>query len=288
MTAPNIEVDARVEVAPGVHVVPDPGVLLIPNAGVVVGERAALVVDTGLGPVNGERLLRAARSLAGDRKLYLTLTHFHPEHGFGAQAFAGQATILYNAAQADELAEKGAGYLEMFRTLDPDVAEALEAVELIGPDISYAERATLDLGGLTVELVDHGRGHSRGDQVVFVRERGVLFTGDLVENRWLPIFPPEGDADGERWLSVLERLEALGPRIVVPGHGDVGGVELIGEYRDYLRYVRQRVDEIAAEKAFDGDANDALEAEIAQRYADWQNHEWIRSAIEGFQRIRGA
>ena len=80
-----------VEVAGGVFVIPDNRVPLVPNVGIAVGDRAALVIDTGLGPRNGAHVLDQARRLAGDRPLYLTMTHFHPEHGYGAQTFAGAA-----------------------------------------------------------------------------------------------------------------------------------------------------------------------------------------------------
>src|SRR2546430_698126 len=71
----------------------------------------------------------------------------------------------------------------------------------------------LDLGGRRVELRTWGLAHTRGDQVVFLPEERVLFTGDLVEERCFaifPYFPPDDvDVDGERWISVLERMEAL-------------------------------------------------------------------------------
>ena len=95
-----------VEIASGVFVIPDGRVPLVPNVGVIVGDRAALVVDTGLGPRNGAIVHNIAGKLAGERPLLLTLTHFHPEHGFGAQAFS-KATILYNRAQRQEFREEG-------------------------------------------------------------------------------------------------------------------------------------------------------------------------------------
>ena len=71
-----------VEIADGVFVIPDGRVPLVANIGVIVGDRAALVVDTGLGPRNGAAVHDIARNLEGDRPLFLTITHFHPEHGF--------------------------------------------------------------------------------------------------------------------------------------------------------------------------------------------------------------
>src|ERR671917_2363654 len=111
------------EVSDGVFVIADRRVPLVPNVGVIVGDRAALVADTGMGPRNGVVVLEAARELAGDRPLFLTLTHFHPEHGYGAQAFLEAATIVYNREQRDEFHEKAAGYLEKFRGFGGEIEE---------------------------------------------------------------------------------------------------------------------------------------------------------------------
>ena len=51
-----------------------------PNIGIVVGRDATLVVDTGLGPRNGATAAKVAKRFAPPNKLYLTTTHFHPEH----------------------------------------------------------------------------------------------------------------------------------------------------------------------------------------------------------------
>ncbi len=80
-------------------------------------------------------MLEFAADYADCRKLYLSTTHFHPEHAFGAQVFAGQATFLVNRAQAEDLATKGTGYLEMFRGLGEPIARQLKGVELATSDL---------------------------------------------------------------------------------------------------------------------------------------------------------
>jgi glyoxylase-like metal-dependent hydrolase (beta-lactamase superfamily II) len=278
---PLVPEGATRQVADRVHVIPDQRIEFVPNAGIVVGDRATLVIDTAMGPRNGERILREARRLGGDRKLLLTTTHFHPEHAFGSQSFA-EATYVANAAQAQELADKGAEYVEMFSGFGPGLAELLAEVELVAPDVVYeGERALLDLGGLTVELHAIGTAHTRGDQVVFLPESRVLFAGDLVEERFLPIFP-DADAIGGRWLAALDRLEALHPEVVVGGHGEVGGIELIAALRDYLVTVRDRVAALHAEGRGLAEIEATLEPELAQRQADWGNQVWIKSAIDSF------
>ena len=79
-------VDARfpAEMAPGVFVLPDKRILLVPNVGIIVGRDTALVVDCGLGLESAEAVLGLARRLAPGRRIVLTVTHAHPEHGFGA------------------------------------------------------------------------------------------------------------------------------------------------------------------------------------------------------------
>src|SRR4051794_23549068 len=134
--APVVE-NAPAEVADGVFVIPDGRVPLVPNVGIVRGSRAVLVVDPGMGPRNGETVRRHAEELASGLPLFLTITHFHPEHGFGAQAFAASATIVYNREQLEELRAKGQGFLERFRTFGGAIAEQLDGVELVDPHITY-------------------------------------------------------------------------------------------------------------------------------------------------------
>lgn len=284
---PQVDPNALVEIAPGVYVIRDQRVPLVPNIGIVIGNEAALVVDTGMGPENGRKVLDAARRLASGKRLILTLTHFHPEHGFGAQVFKGQATILYSAAQRDELAAKGAAYLGMFRSFGPGVAAALEGTELVMPDKVYdGASTTIDLGGRSVELSTYGLAHTKGDQVIRVPDAGVLFTGDLAEERIFPIFPwfppDDADLDAANWARILAALEAAKPKIVIPGHGSPGGSEILAAVRFYILDLRSRV----AAEAKDGKSADAIVASLAPKiraeHPDWDAPEWIDFAIRYF------
>jgi glyoxylase-like metal-dependent hydrolase (beta-lactamase superfamily II) len=280
---PLIPVDRTAEVAERVHVMPDQRVEFVPNVGIVVGDRSVLVIDTAMGPRNGERILAEARRLGGERRLLLTTTHFHPEHAFAAQSFT-DATYVCNAAQAEEMVAKGPEYIEMFSGFGPGLAELLADVELVAPDVTYeGTRARLDLGGVVAELINVGQAHTLGDQVVFLPESGVLFAGDLAEDRFLPIFPDE-DADGLLWLAALDQLEALSPRIVVGGHGEVGDVGQIDAERDYLVAVRDRVAALRADGMPLEQIEEQLEGELAKRQAGWDNQMWIKSAVDSFYR----
>jgi glyoxylase-like metal-dependent hydrolase (beta-lactamase superfamily II) len=282
--APDVDPAALKEIAAGVYVIADRRIPLVPNIGIILGTDAALVVDTGMGPANGQKVLDCARRLAGARPLILTLTHFHPEHGFGAQVFKGAAKIHYNTAQRDELRAKGNGYLGMFKTFGPSIAATLEGTHLVEPDEIYdGASASIDLGGRTVELRTWGLAHTAGDQVVWLPQERILFTGDLAEERMFPIFPwfPPDDAtiDGARWAQILTELASWTPAIVVPGHGDVGGAEILTAVRDYIVDLSKRV---AAERKAGKDADvivASLGPKVRAEYPTWSSPEWIDFAI---------
>jgi glyoxylase-like metal-dependent hydrolase (beta-lactamase superfamily II) len=279
---PLVAEGATEQVQDRVYVIPDRRIEFVPNVGIIVGDEAVLVIDTAMGPENGARVLAEARTLAGDRKLFLTTTHFHPEHAFGAQAFKSHATYIGNSEQAEELADKGAEYVEMFSGFGPALAELLADVELVAPEITYSgEKARLDLGGIAAEFLYYGPAHTRGDQLVFLPEQRILFPGDLVENRFLPIFPDK-DAVGTRWLALLDAIQALDPAVLVPGHGAIGDLKLVDELRTYLSDVRSRVETLHSDGRRQEEIERAVDEEMRSRYADWDNEIWIGSAVKSF------
>ena len=89
-----------------------------PNIAIVVGERATLVVDTGLGARNGATVARvAARLRPNNAKLFLTTTHFHPEHAAGEPGFPRAAILIRDAVQQQEMDQHGREMIDMFREL---------------------------------------------------------------------------------------------------------------------------------------------------------------------------
>jgi glyoxylase-like metal-dependent hydrolase (beta-lactamase superfamily II) len=283
---PIVEIGQAQELARDLVVIPNRGVELVPNIGVIGGNHSVLVVETGMGPGNAEKVLAFASEYAKGRKLYLTTTHFHPEHAFGAQGFAGEATYLVNGAQAADLAAKGPGYLEMFRTLGAPVARQLDGVELVTPDVVYDDTYELDLGGRVVRMRATGRAHSKGDQVVTVPDAGVLFTGDLVEAGQFSIFPwfPPYDVDvsGLRWIEVMRRLIATDPRVVVPGHGDISGPQVLADVRDYLELLRDETWARRDSAMTTGTIVAEVEALMIERHPEWAGQAWIEKGVGCF------
>jgi glyoxylase-like metal-dependent hydrolase (beta-lactamase superfamily II) len=277
---PVITPSATTEIADGVWVIPDAHhTPLVPNVGIVVGRRATLVIDTGLGADNARQVLAQARRLARTGPIYLTHTHCHPEHGFGANTIADEVTVLYNETQWDELQEKGPALLQMFRRQIPAVAPMLEEVAFTRPRVLYNGSLTLDLDSHLVELRELGGAHSRGDQGILVHGSAtVLFTGDLIEEGYFGIL---GDHESHvmPWIDRLDRLEALSPGVVVPGHGHVGGPDMVATYRAYFERIRDRVDELRGDDHSEAEIVERVTREVLDLHPGWQNRDWVEKAV---------
>lgn len=279
--APMVKEGGIIQVGEGVYVIPDQRVNLVPNIGTIVGQDGVLVVDTGMGPRNAETVIKEVRRITEKKILYLTITHFHPEHGMGAQAFRPETTIIYPMAQKEELFDKANDFIKLFSGFSPEIAELLQDVEIVSPQITFRHKVEIDLGGLPVRLLHFGAAHTRGDNLVFLPQQKILFAGDVVLNRFFPIMP-DADANGSHWIKILEKLEALEPTIVVPGHGEVGDASLIAAMKQYLVSLRESVRELHGRGKSAEEIESVLTDEFQKKYSHWDNPNWLKNAIQNF------
>jgi len=269
------------EVAKNVYVIPDQRINVIPNIAIIVGRDGVLVVDTGMGPRNAETALDEVKKITSKPVAYLTITHFHPEHGMGAQAFPASTIVIYPTAQKTELLEKGTAMINQFSGVSTGIADLLKPVKIRMPNVTFSEEAEIDLGDFPVRLLHWGSSHTRGDEFVFLPKQSIVFGGDVVVNRFFPIMA-DSDSSGTNWIEILGRLEKLHPAIVVPGHGEIGDVGLITALRDYLVFVRDRVQQMKSQRSSVTDVENKLAPEVRAKYKDWDNPDWIKNAIDNF------
>jgi glyoxylase-like metal-dependent hydrolase (beta-lactamase superfamily II) len=241
-----------------------------PNVGIIVGDRATLVVDTGMGPRNGATVVRAAQKLAKGPRLYLTTTHFHPEHASGDAAFPADTILIRPAVQQEEMQMRGNEFLDMFRGRSPQFKELLQDVHLRAPDVLFDREAKLDLGGVTARLMWLGAAHTRGDALTFVEPDGALLPGDIVENKLVPGMP-NADSSVTGWLAILDKLAPLKPRYIVPDHGALGDGSLIARERAFLADLQARALELKRQGTSVDDAGKLLTAEFKTKYPDWES-----------------
>jgi glyoxylase-like metal-dependent hydrolase (beta-lactamase superfamily II) len=169
--------------------------------------------------------------------------------------------------------------IERFRQRSTQYKALLEGVAFRRPDIAFDREITLDLGGVTARLFWLGAAHTLGDELVFVEEDSVLFSGDIVQAKLVPSLP-SGDANPRNWLTILDQLERLKPRHVVPNHGALGTGALIAQERAFLVELQGRVSHLKREGKTVGQVADLLAAEYKARYPDWTNIGTIPNAVQ--------
>ncbi len=143
-----------------------------PNVAIVVGGQATLVVDTGLGRRNGATVARVAKRLAPRNQLYVTTTHFHPEHVAGVLGFPPGTRLIRNQVQQDELDRYGEDMIRLFAGQNAQWEALLADEQLRAPDEIFSTERRLDLGGgVTARLLWFGPTHTRGDELGLRRAR---------------------------------------------------------------------------------------------------------------------
>jgi glyoxylase-like metal-dependent hydrolase (beta-lactamase superfamily II) len=230
---PLVRENTTQKVTDHVYVIPDNNVGMVPNVGIIVGDRAVLVVDTGMGPRNGATVLKEAQKVAGNKTMYLATTHVHPEHDLGAQAFPATTKMIRAETQVEEIAIDGYTTAERFKGMSALNAELLKDAQFRKADVTFKDTYELDLGGVKVRMMAMGFNHTRGDTAFFVEPDAVLFAGDIVMMRLPNITGPESRV--KQWMSSLDKLEGLKPKLIVPSHGPTGTVSMIEAYRAYFR-----------------------------------------------------
>jgi cyclase len=218
------------QIADGVYAYLQPdGGWCLNNAGVLVGSGSTVLIDTAATRTRALVLREAVGRLSRRPVDLLVNTHSHGDHTFGNHLFAPRATVVAHERAAQEMADHGLALTGLWPQVDwGDIRVAL-------PDVTYRDRLALPDVGMRVELLHIGPGHTAGDTVVWLPDQRVLFTGDLVFSGATP-FVLMGSLSGS--LAVLDQLRVLEPLHVVPGHGPLGGPELLDVNADYLRWVR--------------------------------------------------
>jgi len=188
-----------------------------PNTGVVIGDDAVLVVDTQATPVMAGDVIRRIREVTDKPIKYVVMSHYHAVRVLGASAYGAQE-IIASQDTRDLIVERGAQDMKSEIERFPRLFRAVETIPgLTWPTLTFAGKMTLWLGKLEVQLLQLGRGHTKGDTVVWLPQQKILFSGDLVE---FGATPYAGDAYFQDWPATLDNLAALQPVALVPGRGD--------------------------------------------------------------------
>jgi glyoxylase-like metal-dependent hydrolase (beta-lactamase superfamily II) len=263
---PLIKENSTVKVSEHVYVIPDGNVGGVPNVGIVVGRNATLVIDTGLGPRNGQTVLYEVEKLTKTSQIYIVGTHFHSEHILGESAFPPTAKVIRARAQQQDIDQFGVQ--PNFATRSPAMAELMKDSEFRRADDFFDSEKTIDLGDVRTRLMWFGGTHTNGDTLIFIEGDNVLFAGDVIMNRRFLGFNSQSSSV-RAWLNSLDKVEPLHPTIIVPSHGEMGNGSLIELNRSYLKALQTRVAELKHDGKTVDQVAETAAAEFKSKYPEW-------------------
>ena len=246
-----------------------------PNTGIIIGDDAVLVLDTQATPVMAQDVIRRIRTVTALPIKYVLMTHYHAVRVLGASAYKAEGCqhIIASQDTRDLINERGeqdkASEIGRF----PRLFQNVESVPpgLTWPTLTFTGKMTLWLGSLEVQLLQLGRGHTKGDTVAWLPQQKILFSGDLVESGATPY---AGDAYFKDWPQTLDNIAALQPAQLVPGRGAalttpaLVAAGLQGT-RDFIADVYNSVkDGVAAGKDLNAVYKDTM-ARLSPKYGSW-------------------
>jgi glyoxylase-like metal-dependent hydrolase (beta-lactamase superfamily II) len=183
------------------------------NSGILVSDSLVIVIDTKMDEA-AEQLFKTVKELAGNKPILVINTHYHPDHSTGNSFYTGQTIIA------------GGNYTKEFWVK--------EAGEKTLPTQWLQDRLDIKMGDDTVTLFNLAKNvHTASDIVVYLHKRKMLFGGDVILNKQAPAILGVSDPDG--YLTAFDMIpKQFDIQKIVPGHGAVGGIEVINDFRQYF------------------------------------------------------
>jgi cyclase len=218
------------EISDGIYawVQPD-GSWWINNTGFIVASHGVISVDACSTEARTRAYLRAIAKVTDMPVRTLVNTHHHGDHTFGNYLFDTATVVGHENARA-ALRAWGLPKSEPYWT-DVDWG----GVELAPPFLTYRDGIDLWADEMRCEVMHLGRrAHTDNDSIVWIPDRKVLFSGDLLFNGGTP-FLLQGSVVGAR--ETVEDLRRLEPETIVPGHGPVCGPDVLDAVAAYLDFV---------------------------------------------------
>ncbi|HUJ81983.1 MAG TPA: MBL fold metallo-hydrolase [Candidatus Acidoferrales bacterium] len=233
------------------------------NAGFVIGDDGVAVIDTFEDASAAKVLLEEIRKTTKLPIRFVVNTHYHIDHVAGNGVFAEAGAVIVAHRNVREWIHTE--NLKFFGAkITPDEKKMVES--LVAPSVAYSDSLDLYLGSRRLALHFYP-GHTGGDTVVEVPDAHAIFCGDLF---WRKTLPNLIDASTDKWVATLEKLASVAPEgTFVPGHGDVGPVADVKDFRGYLVELRSAVAAAQASGKSGAEVVEAVLPDLQAKYGGW-------------------
>ncbi len=252
------------------------------NAGLITDGDQSLLVDTLFDLKLTAEMLTSMRRVTAAANSIDTLvnTHANGDHWFGNSLVSGAEIIASTRAAAEMLELPPTGIAQMMRAA-PDMGDTgaflarifgpfdFEGIQAALPTRTFTGRLDLAIGGREVSLVEVGPAHTAGDVVVHLPDEGIVFTGDILFHGGHPIV---WAGPVSNWIAACDRILALEPVTVVPGHGPLAGAASLADLKGYFEHLT-----VETRRRFDAgmSATDAARDIDLGPYSGWSEDERV-------------
>lgn len=246
------------------------------NTAFIVTDDGVVVIDSGPSRRYGEAMRQAIARVTPQPVVRVLITHHHPDHALGNQAFA-DVPIAALPGTTELLRQQGDAMAENMYRL---VGDWMRGTEVLLPTEAVTP-GTFSIGGHPLRLLAM-RGHTGADLAILDERTGVLFGGDLLFYQRALTTPNSPGLDV--WLADLDQLQALPWKLLVPGHGPVARDDAIfTQMRDYLGWLDGLLRDGAKRGA---EMNELIRAPIPERFAgiSLTRYELVRSVSHLYPR----
>ena len=239
------------------------------NLGFVVTDDGVLVINTGPTARVAKALHAVIQKITPQPVKWVINVNSQNHYWHGNGYFKALGATIVAHKEADRvMRELGAGQLESNKTL---LKEKAEGTVLAYPMETFGGGRELKLGKTIVQLLHFGPAHTPGDIAVWLPQQKILFAGDIVYTERMLAIIPLSHTGG--WVQAFDKLVALKPRVVVPGHGKPTDLKRAKkETRDYLTYVRTSVKKVLDDG---GSLQDAVEKTNQSKFKYLENFELL-------------
>lgn len=251
------------------------------NLGFVVTDKGVLVINTGPSQRVAKALHAAIQKTTKQPIKWVVNVNSQNHYWLGNDYFKSLGATLIASKEGERvMREMSAQQLETNQAL---LKEKAAGTKLAYPTDLVADKRELKLGKTAVQLLHFGPAHTPGDLVVWLPEQKILFSGDIIyTERLLAVIPIGNSAN---WIEVFDKLAALNPKTIVPGHGRPTTMERARrDTRDYLSFLRAE-----AKRIFDtsGSLQEAVEKTDQSRFRSLVNFDLLarRNMNQVFQEV---
>jgi cyclase len=257
------------------------------NCGIVLTQEGVVLIDSGHNPTDSRAILAAIKKLTPLPVRLLIDTEPHPDHTTGHFVFSPPAVIIAHAGATESMKGREREDPERIKKLaavSPEMAAALEGYRFVAPHIEYRDRATINIGERTFELMYLKGVHSEADTAVWLPKERVLFSASgIVVNQFNILRPFVTIPD---ILAAAKKMKALNPEFVIPGHGIPGTVKIFDDTEKYYALLLERVGKMVKE----GKSLDEIKKEVKMpEYDHWATKERFPTNVEAaYKAVQGS